>query len=419
MNSETAMLTFRQQTWRQFRGNRQALWSWRIALFLAFIAIFADFLSNDKPLYCQLNNRIYFPVLQQYAVDIGVYRWDAHFINEGWRDQDYQQVLWPLIPYGYQTIDRNNRNYRSPFGEQNVRSWRWRHWLGTDKLGRDVTAGMIRGTRVAILIGIVAMSIAFVIGVFMGAVAGYFGDQHLRISTIRIVLNLLGLLIGVFYGFTARSYAFQDGNGLEVGKGVGIFVLVVYIFNQAAKRLERISLLGRRIYFPADLLIMRLIETFNAIPALLLVLAIVAIVERPSIFIIMAIIGFIRWTGIARFTRAEILRIRNMEYIQAARILGLSHWQIIWRHILPNALTPVLITLAFGVAGAVLLEAFLSFLNVGMPPGNVTWGSMLNEAKGRAAAWWLAVFPGLAIFITVTVFNLLGDGLTKALDRRE
>jgi len=107
-----------------------------------------------------------------------------------------------------------------------------------------------------------------------------------------------------------------------------------------------------------------------------------------------------------------------MEYVQAARILGLRHWQIIWRHVLPNAITPILITLAFGIAGAVLLEAFLSFLNVGMPSESVTWGSMLNEAKGRAAAWWLAVFPGFAIFITVTAFNLLGDGLTEALDTR-
>lgn len=410
---------FHREAWRQFRRNRQAVWTWRTVLFLALVALLADFLASDKPLYCQLDGKTYFPVVQQYAADLGLYQWEARFINEGWRDQAYDRVIWPLVPYAYFTIDRRNRNYVSPFAEQNIPSWRWRHWLGTDKLGRDVLAGMIRGTRVAMLVGIVAMSIAFLIGVFMGAVAGYFGDRGLQISRSRLLLILLGLGLGIFYGFTVRSFAISEGVWLwEVGKGIGIVAVLVYGLQSISRWLDGIPALGRKMYFPADLLIMRLIETFNSIPALLLILAIVAVVEQPSIFIVMAVIGFIRWTSIARFTRAEILRIRQMEYVEAAQILGLEHWRIIWRHVLPNALTPILITLAFGIAGAVLLEAFLSFLNVGMPAESITWGSMLNEAKGRAAAWWLAVFPGLAIFVTVTAFNLLGDGLTQALDRR-
>lgn len=402
-----------------FRRNRRAVWSWRIVLVLAIIALLADFLANDRPLACRLENKTYFPVLRQYAVDLGWSQWEARFVNEGWRDQPYDWVVWPPVPYAYDTIDRRNRNYRSPFEEQNVSSWRWRHWLGTDKLGRDVLAGMIRGTRVAMLVGVISMAIALVIGVFMGAAAGYFGDRGLRVSRVRLAMNLLALVFGIFHGFTVRSFALSEGVWLwEFGKGMGILLLTFLLFNAIARLLERAPLLGGRIYFPADLLIMRLIETLNAIPGLLLILAIVAIVRHPSIFIVMAVIGFIRWTGIARFTRAEVLRLRNMEYVDAARILGLRHWQIIWRHVLPNALTPILITLAFGIASAILLEAFLSFLNVGMPPESVTWGAMLNEAKGRASAWWLAVFPGLAIFVTVTVFNLLGDGLSEAVDAR-
>ena len=102
----------------------------------------------------------------------------------------------------------------------------------------------------------------------------------------------------------------------------------------------------------------------------------------------------------------------------SAQALGYSEWRIILRHAVPNALTPVLITVAFGIASAILLEAFLSFLGIGVPPEQVTWGSMLNSARTYFSAWWLAIFPGLAIFVTVTIFNLLGEGLTDALDPR-
>jgi peptide/nickel transport system permease protein len=163
---------------------------------------------------------------------------------------------------------------------------------------------------------------------------------------------------------------------------------------------------------------MRLIEIVNSIPGLLLILSIVAIIEEQSVFYIMAIIGLIGWTGIARFIRAELLRVRNLEYIEAAQALGYSEWRIIARHAIPNALTPVLITIAFGVASAILMEAFLSFLGIGVAAEEVTWGSLLNLARSKFSAWWLAIFPGLAIFVTVTVFNLLGEGLTDALDPR-
>ena len=129
----------------------------------------------------------------------------------------------------------------------------------------------------------------------------------------------------------------------------------------------------------------------------------------------MIIIGFIRWTTIARFIRAELLRVRSLEYIEAAHAMGFSNWRIIVRHAIPNSIGPVLITIAFGVASAILIEAFISFLGIGVN-GEVTWGMLLRWARDNTMAWWLAIFPGLAIFITVTIFNLIGDGLTEALD---
>src|SRR5690606_17884432 len=154
----------------------------------------------------------------------------------------------------------------------------------------------------------------------------------------------------------------------------------------------------KRIAFPFDLLVMRLIEIMRSIPTLLLLLAIVAIIRKPSILYIMAIIGLIRWTSIAQFLRAELLKIRQLEYIEAARALGFGYWLIIVNHALPYAITPVLITISFGVASSVLLEAFMSFLGIGVAAEEVTWGALLNNARQNFSAWWLAVFPGMAIF---------------------
>jgi peptide/nickel transport system permease protein len=132
----------------------------------------------------------------------------------------------------------------------------------------------------------------------------------------------------------------------------------------------------------------------------------------------MIIIGFTNWTGIARFTRAEFLKIRSLEYVQAAQALGFSEIRIILKHALPNGLAPAFIAIAFGIASAILIESGLSFLGIGVPHDVVTWGSLLNAGKENFNAWWLVVFPGLAIFLTVTIYNLLGEGLRDALDPR-
>jgi len=403
--------------WRRFRANRAAFWSLRVLYVLIFLAVFGDFIANEKPWYCRIEGQVYFPVFRQYAVNLGIADWEARFRQTDWARQEYEQVLFPPIPYAAHTLDRRNMNYRSPLGEQQLESWRWRHWLGTDQLGRDVLAGMIRGTRIALSVGLVAMGVAAFIGLLLGSLGGYFGDHGLQISYARLLMNLLGLGLGLFYAFGPRSYALTEGPFLwELLKSTGILTAVLLMANAATPLLRRLPLLGRRFDFPADLLLMRLIELFNAIPGLLLILSIVAIVKQPNIFYIMVIIGLISWTSIARFVRAELLRIRRLSYIEAARALGYSRRRTLLRHALPNALPPVLITIAFGIAASILLEALLSFLGVGLPPDSVTWGTMLNLARSAPKAWWLAIFPGLAIFITVTLFNLIGEGLTEALN---
>jgi len=235
-----------------------------------------------------------------------------------------------------------------------------------------------------------------------------------------LILNLIGVFFGVFYGFIVRSYQFSEGSfGVEIFKSVSIFIGIMLVANGLASILKRLSILRKKITIPADLLVMRFAEIINSIPALLLILSVVAVIRKPSILYVMAIIGLIRWTSIARFVRAELLKIRSLSYIEAARAMGFSNWRIITRHALPNALTPVLIAVAFGIASAILLEAFLSFLGVGVATDQITWGSLLNLSRQSISAWWLAVFPGLAIFFTVTIFNLLGEGLTDALNPKK
>jgi len=404
---------------RQFSKNRLAVWALRVLGIIIFIAFFGDFIANEKPYYCRIDGQTHFPIFKQYAVDLGWSNWDEQFLQNDWREHDYETAWFPLIPYSPSTIDQKNTNFKNPFGPQDVPSSRYWHWMGTDIIGHDVMAGMIHGTRVAMLVGILAMSVASIIGIFFGALAGYFGDEHLRISRGRLLLLLPAFLLAIFYAFIARSYWLREGNSsLEIWKSIGLFFGILLLFQLLSSALKRFSFFRQKIAVPMDILVMRLIEIFRSIPTIFILLAVLAIFESSSIFSVMLIIGLVGWPGIALFVRAELLRVRSLEFIEAGRALGFSEWRIVFRHAVPNALTPVLISIAFGIAGAILAEAAISFLGIGISDNYTTWGSLLRIAQGNTQAWWMAVFPGLAIFITITVFNLIGEGLTDALDPR-
>ncbi|MDF1673785.1 MAG: ABC transporter permease, partial [Vicingaceae bacterium] len=310
-----------------------------------------------------------------------------------------------------------------PFDEQDVESSKWKHWLGTDALGHDVFAGMIHGTRIALLVGIVSMGIAAIIGIFFGAIAGYYGDDKLKMSVSSLIIYIIGFVFACFYAFGTRSYTLSDAIGesfssfsWELFISLIIFGAVMFGFKMISKAFKMLPILKQQVVIPADILISRLIEVVVSIPRLFLIISIAAVVAKPSIFIVMMIIGLTTWTGIARFTRAELLRVRNLEYIEAANALGYKEFRIIVKHALPNALSPVLISIAFGIASAILIESTLSFIGVGVPAETITWGSLLSAARQDSTAWWLAIFPGFAIFITVTIYNLIGEGLTDAMN---
>ncbi len=167
----------------------------------------------------------------------------------------------------------------------------------------------------------------------------------------------------------------------------------------------------------ADMLISRVIETVMLFPAFFLIMTLVALVG-PSIYIIMVVIGLTRWAPTARLVRGEVLKQRAIDYVAAARALGTPHRRIIFRHILPNALSPVMVTIPFGVAGAIIVEAGLSLLGFGVRPPTPSWGTLLKLGNENYHYWWLVIVPSVAIFFTVTIFNLVGSGMRDAMDPR-
>ncbi len=167
-----------------------------------------------------------------------------------------------------------------------------------------------------------------------------------------------------------------------------------------------------------DLVVSRAIEVLMSIPTLVLILAMLSIVQRPGLFHIMAVIGFTRWDSVARYARAEFLRLKTSDFVTAARALGAPWYRIVFRHILPNALAPVLVPITFGIANAILIESALSFLGISGSRGAPSWGRILDTWQTNKECWWLAVFPGLAVFLTVLAYNLAGDAFQESTDPR-
>lgn len=189
---------------------------------------------------------------------------------------------------------------------------------------------------------------------------------------------------------------------------VGIAVLVGTLIGTVA------AFYGGR----TDELLMRFVDLMLNFPRLFLLLTLIALL-RPSIWVIMMVIGFTGWMGLARLVRGEILSLKQREFVQSARALGARDRRIMFHHILPNALVPVLVSATLGVAGAILAESGLSFLGLGVQPPTPSWGNILIDGKASIEiAWWLSIFPGLAILVTVLAYNLLGEGLRDALDPR-
>ncbi|MBA3900178.1 MAG: ABC transporter permease [Bacteroidetes bacterium] len=410
--------------WKGFQQNKLALAAFKLIVSFMAIALIAGFLANDKPIAAKHNGQILFPAFKEIAVNAGLAKWNPALQHADWKNLDYAWSVFPPIPYLPNNIDYNNIPPVGPFDAQNIESLRWRHWLGTDALGRDVLSGIIHGIKISLGIGLGAMFIALILGLFTGILSGYYGDSGFRMSRGRFFLNLVFLLMGTFMAFVPRLYILKDAmqsTVWEILKELGISFSIIAIFlviaNVLALLLQRISFFKKRVALPVDLFIQRLIELKLSIPIIFLFIAVIA-VTGPSANVLILLIGFTAWTGIARFLRAEILREKELAYIEAARALGYSNSRIIFKHLMPNVLSPVFVTFAFGVSGAILAESSLSFLGLGVSPETVTWGSLMASSKQCPTCWWLAVFPGIMVFLTVYSFYLIGEGLSDAANPR-
>ena len=437
-NQNLENFSFKKYAWNQFKKDKIALVCLYLLFLLIGIAVLAPVIANERPLYAEYKGYTLYPAFSSES------RTDSIFKENGsldeilqyditdWRTLDFKKVVWPLIPYSPEGMDRYNRDYVSPSGKQRFKNKdgeiaeapkKFRHLLGTDGIGRDLASGLIHGTRISLMVGLVSMGIASLIGIILGALAGFFGDNKLKMPRIKYHFTLIGLFFGFFYGFGQRKYAISDGFSEGVVSGMvellistGIIILSVTVF-RLISRLIKINKLQEETYVPIDTFVSRGIELLNSIPRLLLIITITAVVER-SIWIVMIIIGITGWTGIARFTRAELLRIRSLEFVQAAQSLGFSSSRTIFKHALPNALAPVFVSIAFGIASAILIESGLSFLGIGVPDDIVTWGSLLNLGRQNLEAWWLIIYPGMAIFLTITIYNMIAEASRDALDPR-
>jgi peptide/nickel transport system permease protein len=252
---------------------------------------------------------------------------------------------------------------QGPFARPNRASVPAANWprlgiylFGTDELGRDVFARMLEGAFVSLSVGFVAVGLAVAIGIAIGGLAGYYGPTRLGVGRVRLLT--------------------------------------------------------------VDTLVTGLIDVMLSFPTFFLILTVVAIL-KPSIWNIMIVIGLTSWEGTARFVRAEILSLREREFVQAAQAAGARGSRMIGIHLVPNALGPVLVSATLGVAGAILTESSLSFLGFGVPPPDATWGNILADGKRFIFdAPWLTLIPGTAILVVVLAFNLFGEGLREAFNPR-
>ena len=340
---ERIELTPGERAWRRFKANRRGYWSLWIFSILFVLSLFAEVLSNDKPLIVHYDGGYYFPIFKFYS--------ERQFGGDFDTEADYTDpyvkrllrkgsnwVLYPLNHYSFNTINYFTMSPNpAPPSADNL--------LGTDDRGRDVFARLIYGFRLSVLFAFVLTAIGIVVGVVAGAVQGYFGGR-------------------------------------------------------------------------IDLYMQRVLEVWQSMPELYL-LIIFASIFQPSVLLLIVLLSLFGWMGLADYVRAEFLRGRNMDYVEAARALGVRRRAIMRRHLLPNSLTPLIVQGTLGIATAILDAAALSFLGLGAQPELPEWGVMLSAERNQVfTAPYLVFYPGLAIMITVLAFNLLGDGLRDALDPR-
>jgi microcin C transport system permease protein len=331
------------RAWRRFRRNRLGFISLVVFSTLVVLSLFAELLSNDRPLVVSYQGQFYFPMVNDYPETTfgGDFHAPTDYLDPYIREKITGNGNWSLYtlnPYGSKTISYYSKYpFPSPPSSDN--------WLGTDERGRDLLAQLLYGFRLSVLFGIALMAIGVAIGVVSGAIQGFFGGK-------------------------------------------------------------------------TDLAFQRFIEIWDSMPELYL-LIIFSAIFAPSVSLLLILLSLFGWTGLSHYVRAEFLRNRQMDYVRAARALGVGNGRMMWRHILPNSMTPVVTFLPFRMSAAILALTSLDFLGLGVPPGTPSLGELLAQGKQNIDAWWISIATFAVLVITLLLLTFMGDALRDALDPRK
>lgn len=341
--TNTVSLSPGRRAWNRFRRNKLGFYSLVLFSIMVVLSLFAEVLSNDKPLVVSYNGTMFFPLVKDYSEKTfgGDFETPADYLDPFIKDRIRQGDNWaiyPPNPYGPRTI-----NYFAK--EPNPSAPSRDNFFGTDDRGRDLLAQLIYGFRLSVLFGLALTFIGVIIGVITGAIQGYAGGK-------------------------------------------------------------------------TDLVFQRFMEIWSSMPELYL-LIIFSAVFSPSVALLLFLLSLFGWMGLSDYVRAEFLRNRQLDYVRAARALGVSNLQIMWRHILPNSMTPVVTFLPFRMSAAILALTSLDFLGLGVPPGTPSLGELLSQGKANIDAWWISLSTFAVLVITLLLLTFMGDALRDALDPRK
>ncbi len=328
--------------WEKFKSSRRNIYSLYIFSFIFILSIFAEIISNDKPILMKIDDKLYFPLIVDYKETHfgGIFETEADYKDDFMQDlieKNNNWAVFPLNPNSYNTINLNNST-------PNPAPPSLHNYLGTDDRGRDVLARLIYGFRLSVIFALVLTIIAVVIGIFFGAIQGYF--------------------------------------------------------------------VGR-----TDLFLQRFIEIWSSMPELYLLIIFSSLFE-PSLSLLIILLSLFGWIGLSDYVRAEFLKGRNMDYVIAARTMGLSNYQIITRHILPNSMISVITFLPFRISGAILILTSLDFLGLGVPPNTPSLGELLSQGKENIEAWWLSLTTFFVLVGTLLLLIFIGEGIRESMDSR-
>jgi microcin C transport system permease protein len=331
------------RAWRRFRRNPLGFWSLVLFALMVALSLFAEVLSNDRPLVVRYEGTTYFPIVKDYSEQTfgGDFPTPADYLDPFIRERITSGNNWAvyaLNPYGPKTL---NYFAKSPSPAAPTAD----NWLGTDDRGRDLLAQLLYGFRVSVLFGLALTITGTLLGILAGAVQGYFAGK-------------------------------------------------------------------------TDLAFQRFIEIWSAMPELYL-LIIFSAIFTPSVALLLILLSLFGWMGLSDYVRAEFLRNRQMDYVRAARALGVGNGRIMWRHILPNSMTPVVTFLPFRMSAAILALTSLDFLGLGVPPGTPSLGELLSQGKNNIDAWWISLSTFGVLVMTLLLLTFMGDALRDALDPRK